>query len=481
MAIVPITELQTRPVFRDLFPMNSAVLEAIKEDMEAHGYDESKPINVWAADDSYIVVDGHTRLEAARRAEIGLVRIFCHEFENEDKAVEYAIACQRNRRNLTDADIVRCIGVLDQRKKAGRPAEKLASSDANFDAGKSATATASLIGVSQAKVERARTVLDHADESTQQEVLSGTMSINKAYNETQERRKAEAEATTEPDDLIMAAPQGKVLLPVLPHVKDRGLFIPPADEMAQIIAASKATFNKQDGDNIEWARWSWNPVTGCLHGCAYCYARDIAARFYEQGFTPTFFPERLAAPKNTRQPDTSRMSEVDAIGWRNVFVCSMADLWGKWVPREIIESVLTQVREQDQWNYLFLTKFPWRYEEFATELPANTWVGTSVDNQAAVARAEKAFKKLVNAGHQGVRWLSVEPMMERLQFSSLSMFDWVVIGGASKSTQTPEFRPPFDWIVDLYQQAREAGCKVYFKTNLLERVREYPGIGEDGE
>ena len=25
--------------------------------------------------------------------------------------------------------------------------------------------------------------------------------------------------------------------------------------------------------NIEWCGKSWNPVTGCLHNCDYCYAR----------------------------------------------------------------------------------------------------------------------------------------------------------------------------------------------------------------
>lgn len=29
---------------------------------------------------------------------------------------------------------------------------------------------------------------------------------------------------------------------------------------------------------IEWADSTWNPVTGCLHGCEYCYARRIAER-----------------------------------------------------------------------------------------------------------------------------------------------------------------------------------------------------------
>jgi hypothetical protein len=38
----------------------------------------------------------------------------------------------------------------------------------------------------------------------------------------------------------------------------------------------KATFNSTPGAGISWANWSWNPVTGCLHGCNYCYARELA-------------------------------------------------------------------------------------------------------------------------------------------------------------------------------------------------------------
>ena len=30
---------------------------------------------------------------------------------------------------------------------------------------------------------------------------------------------------------------------------------------------------------IDWAEMSWNPVTGCRHGCPYCYARRTAHRF----------------------------------------------------------------------------------------------------------------------------------------------------------------------------------------------------------
>jgi len=33
---------------------------------------------------------------------------------------------------------------------------------------------------------------------------------------------------------------------------------------------------------IEWCDRTWNPVTGCLHNCPYCYAAKIAHRFGEK-------------------------------------------------------------------------------------------------------------------------------------------------------------------------------------------------------
>ena len=73
------------------------------------------------------------------------------------------------------------------------------------------------------------------------------------------------------------------------------------------------------------------------------------------------------------------------------------------------------------------------------------------------------------------RWLSCEPLLEPLKFKKLDMFDWVVIGGASRSTQTPEFVPPIEWVSRLALDAKESGCMVYCKTNM--RTREYPRSG----
>lgn len=257
--------------------------------------------------------------------------------------------------------------------------------------------------------------------------------------------------------------------------------------------ASKPTFNNTSGPGISWAEWSWNPVTGCLHGCDYCYAREIAnsnraAATYPVGFTPLFHSERLDAPANTSIPMQYRDDDHRPCGkgdckicaYRRVFVCSMADLYGRWVPDEWIEKVHASMLRSPQWQYILLTKFPARY--VGLELPDGAWVGTSVDEQKRVRLAQDAFAKLPD---NVIKWLSLEPLREPLQFDDLSMFDWVVIGAQTASTQPdgfhPAFAPEFDWVVDIYLKAREAGCQVHFKPNIMDGKPgmrfpdEYPG------
>lgn len=226
-------------------------------------------------------------------------------------------------------------------------------------------------------------------------------------------------------------------------------------------SVTRAKFNQQTSKDIEWAMWSWNPITGCEHTCPYCYAREIAtnrgrARVFPYGFAPTLKPRSLLAPRFARLPSEALFDTR----YRNVFLGSMADVFGRWVPAEWIEAVLAEVRAAKEWNFLCLTKFPKRMAEF--DIPENCWMGTTVDLQARVNAAEEAFANV----HSKVRWLSCEPLIEPLKFKHLDRFDWIVIGGASKTQETPEWRPPSDWIEDLKRQARKANLAIYEKTNL---------------
>lgn len=192
-----IDEIKTRSPFKDLFTIKSSTLSAITKSMKKEGFSEAEPLVYWQVKGiGHVLVDGHTRLEAAKQAGLITVEAIRMDFDNELKAVEYAISRQKNRRNLTDCEMQSCLSELDKfRMKMGGVELEARHRATKFR--KSSHETAKALGCGSRKVEQMRTIQDHADEETVQAVKDGNMSINKAYNETQERRKAEAEPKEE--------------------------------------------------------------------------------------------------------------------------------------------------------------------------------------------------------------------------------------------------------------------------------------------
>ena len=314
-------------------------------------------------------------------------------------------------------------------------------------------------GASRTSTANAKYVERNAPDLYEQ-VRSGRLSLDAAYK--QARQRVRSQPKPEPTK------PGPALLLLQTH---------DGQEFPYPQPKGKATFNQTPGEGISWAEWSWNPVTGCLHGCDYCYAREIAtsdrlAPYYPAGFTPLFHHERLDAPRNTTIP----AAHANEDAWYRVFVCSMADLYGRWVPDEWIQQVHESMLASPRWEYLLLTKFPARY--VGLDMPPAAWVGTSVDEQKRVRIAENAFREISGVA---VKWLSLEPLREPLEFTDLSMFDWVVIGAQTETRQpgnvVPAFAPPFEWVARIIAQAREAGCRIHCKPNLLGRTDpQLPGM-----
>ncbi len=216
---------------------------------------------------------------------------------------------------------------------------------------------------------------------------------------------------------------------------------------------------------IAYCGWSWNPIAGCLHECWYCYARGMARRFKEKfnSFKPTFYEERLRAPYNTKIPRTA--STRDGL----VFVSSMGDMFGDWVERDWIESVLNVIRDTPRWTYLLCTKNPKRLAHF--DFPPNAWVGATVDEQKRVEPTEEALERV----DAPVRFLQCEPLLEKLTFRRWDLWQWLVIGpltGAGKR------QPQHEWVRILLDEAAKHGCKVFMKPTLqidgIPLVQEYP-------
>lgn len=241
---------------------------------------------------------------------------------------------------------------------------------------------------------------------------------------------------------------------------------------------------------IDWADSSWNPVTGCRHGCEYCYAQRIARRYggkgsfypksltvekngicvldrpalksdgmtiapYPFGFDPTFHRYKLDVPKGWKKP-------------RNVFVCSMADLFGAWVPDEWIKAVFDACKAGSQHRYLFLTKNPQRYIELSDKglLPSddNFWFGYSATKDADLWRFHHADECPVKH-----LFVSVEPILGPLEegFSTHLPADWVIVG-AETGNRASKVVPEKSWIDFIKMDCEYSGRPLFMKESLRE-------------
>ncbi len=239
---------------------------------------------------------------------------------------------------------------------------------------------------------------------------------------------------------------------------------------------------------IEWCDSTWNPVTGCLHGCEYCYARQMTSRFkgydkiilpdtsiskgrhvleepaekngaiapYPFDFEPTFHRYLLNKPRKWRKP-------------RTIFVGSMADLFGDWVPGEWIEQVFNACKKAPKHRYLFLTKNPERYVGLDRngKLPrnANMWYGSTMTTQRAnflIDRTRNTF-------------LNIEPLLSDFPPENTipkSCINWIIIG-AETGNRKDKVVPEKEWIDNICRAADNAELPVFMKDSLI------PIVGEE--
>jgi ParB family chromosome partitioning protein len=188
-----IDELLLEEPFKSLFPIRDQVRSAIRSHMQEHGYDESKPVDVWkrATQDGfeYVLVDGFTRARAAKEIGRLTVMAYLHDFASVEEARDYAIHTQRDRRNLSDAEIMSVLSAIDKKMTGFKRNLPIASSDATAEPSpKTAQRTAREIGTSTRKVEKARKV--DSDVEIAAAVKRGELSINKGYNTIRAREKA---------------------------------------------------------------------------------------------------------------------------------------------------------------------------------------------------------------------------------------------------------------------------------------------------
>ncbi len=180
---------------------------------------------------------------------------------------------------------------------------------------------------------------------------------------------------------------------------------------------------------------------------------------------------------------------------RRIFVCSMTDLFGEWVPDEWLDSIFGVMTLCQKHIFQVLTKRPERMRDYLVKLadrdilptrivdsasklmPArdlrnlcwnypvwplpNVWSGASVEDQR---RCDERLP-LLRDTPAAVRWISYEPALELvnlrlMQDSHRGRISWVVVGGESGHGARA-----FDtqWAMSAVLQCRDAGVACFVK------------------
>ncbi len=251
---------------------------------------------------------------------------------------------------------------------------------------------------------------------------------------------------------------------------------------------------------IEWTDYTWNPVTGCLHGCEYCYARKIARRFctnefgtgdgilapcsgdcaacsrmdglefigdkiryshskapFPFGFLPTFYRHRLDEPQKVKKPS-------------KIFVVSMGDLFGDWVPDEWIREVFRACEAAPQHKYLFLTKNPSRYAQLNRTgiLPEgeNYWYGATFDHsnwsdkKGGHDPGDFYFPDIDDRN----TFISFEPLLRDFNIGGTGA-KWHIIGAETGNRKNKVIPKP-EWVKHIVDYSHSSGIPVFMKNSL---------------
>lgn len=168
---------------------------------------------------------------------------------------------------------------------------------------------------------------------------------------------------------------------------------------------------------VGWCDFSWNPVTGCKDRCFFCRGKRLAtwlsgtvrinlgspqvqngprkglyilsdpfhndsdkAIICPTGFAPTLHTYRLRMIADKKKP-------------ANIYVCSLGELFGEWVPTEWIRMVFEACQQAPWHNYMFLTKHPERYAKLSAEgiliSQDNFWYGTYLSDEITPFLSER--------------------------------------------------------------------------------------------
>jgi len=175
-----------------------------------------------------IIVDGNNRYRICREHSIPFAYIE-KDFESEEDARLWIIRNQLSRRNLPD--FVKCELVLPfeaelkaeaKKRQIRKPASSVMPTLASQKKGATRDELAAIAGISHGSLDKAKKLLNEADEETKEKLRRGELTINRAFSSLKEK----ADTAPKRPDLL----PGYGLVKELPPMKE-GAYVRPPDSV----------------------------------------------------------------------------------------------------------------------------------------------------------------------------------------------------------------------------------------------------------
>jgi protein gp37 len=214
---------------------------------------------------------------------------------------------------------------------------------------------------------------------------------------------------------------------------------------------------------IEWTDDTINPLPFICHRkCKYCYA-------HRKGFY-----NRLRWDKEHKL-SLKCFNNLPKKAHKKVFVCSLHDVLGEWVPDESILRIIDECRKRPHLTFQFLSKNPGRYTCFT--FPENCWLGATIDSGDSFNTSNWfQFSKFIYANaNKNIHFISFEPLLEpyideiHLEMM-MEMIDWVIIGKATGCKEIEE--PEYGYISEITLLASQNDVAIFEKDNLKEIIKD---------
>jgi len=214
--------------------------------------------------------------------------------------------------------------------------------------------------------------------------------------------------------------------------------------------------------SIAWCDHTFNPWWGCAKvsaGCQNCYAEKVSARFGGDHWG-LGKPRRQFGTKHWIEPfKWNARAEKTRIRER-VFSGSMCDVFDPEAPELALTNLMGLIHRTPALDWLLLTKRPELVSLPSMNTPNNLWLGTTIENRAALPRV---FSLLANGLAAPVLFLSCEPLLEDLGDFRLQGIDWVIAGAESGPGARPMNE---DWVRRLRDQCTALHIPFFYKQKI---------------